>query len=174
MGWQLRRGLLNPLDGPRPGSPWWRAVNERLLFDGCEAVELARGAQGGEASATTSRWAAFVRMPTGPNWYRAHNASIVAGYLDNRELAEAEGEAERFFLNVVLLRVLYAHALNTVPRLALSRMAILAGSWAIRASEWRGLSYHWAAFCRIAIRSMVKSPSISTKSAASAGCWTTR
>ena len=48
------------------------------------------------------------------------------GYLDNRELAEEEGEAERFFLNVVLVRVLYAHALNTVPRLALSRMAILA------------------------------------------------
>ena len=62
----------------------------------------------------------------GPNWYRAHNASIVAAYLDNRELAEAEGEAERFFLNVVLVRVLYAHALNTVPRLALNRMAILA------------------------------------------------
>ena len=126
MQWQLRRGLLNPLDGPRPGSPWWRAMNERLLSDGCEAVELARGAPRAERSKTTSLWAAFVRRPTGPNWYRAHNASIVAGYLDNRELAEAEGEAERFFINVVLLRVLYAHALNAVPRLALSRMAILA------------------------------------------------
>ena len=127
MRWQQRRGLLNPLDGPRPGSPWWRAVNERLLFDGCQAVEVAGGAPGrGPLDSTTSRWAAFVRKPTGPNWYRAHNASIVAGYLDNRDLAEEEGEAERFFLNVVLVRVLYAHALNTVPRLALSRMAVLA------------------------------------------------
>ena len=31
MGWQLRRGLLNAPDGDAPGSPWWRAVNERLL-----------------------------------------------------------------------------------------------------------------------------------------------
>ncbi len=70
-------------------------MNERLLFDGCEAVELAGGAPRGGRSTTTSLRSAFVRRPTGPNWYRAHNASIVAGYLDNRELAEAEGEAER-------------------------------------------------------------------------------
>jgi hypothetical protein len=37
MGWQLRRGLLNALDGEMPGSPWWRAVNERLLRDTAEA-----------------------------------------------------------------------------------------------------------------------------------------
>jgi hypothetical protein len=27
MEWQLRRGLLNALDGESPGSPWWRVVN---------------------------------------------------------------------------------------------------------------------------------------------------
>ena len=26
MGWQLRRGLLNPVEHETPGSPWWRAV----------------------------------------------------------------------------------------------------------------------------------------------------
>ena len=31
MRWQLRRGVLAPLNGAPPGSPWWRAVNERLL-----------------------------------------------------------------------------------------------------------------------------------------------
>ena len=36
---------------------------------------------------------------------------VVAGYLEHRDLAEAEDEAERFFMNVVLCRVLYAHAL---------------------------------------------------------------
>src|SRR5262249_3055966 len=40
MRWQAQRGVLNPLDGPRPGSVWWRAMNERLLRDGCEAVGL--------------------------------------------------------------------------------------------------------------------------------------
>ncbi len=33
MGWQLRRGLLNAPDARVPGSPWWRAVNERLLHE---------------------------------------------------------------------------------------------------------------------------------------------
>jgi hypothetical protein len=40
MRWQVRRGVLNPLDASPPGSVWWRAVNERLLRDGCETVAL--------------------------------------------------------------------------------------------------------------------------------------
>jgi hypothetical protein len=49
----------------------------------------------------------------------------VAGYLEHRNLAEAEGAPERFFMNVALLRVLYAHALAAAPRLALGRFAPL-------------------------------------------------
>ncbi len=67
----------------------------------------------------------FAAKPTGGNWYRAHNASVLAGYLEHRDLAEAECEAERFFMNVALLRVLYAHALAGAPRLALGRLAPL-------------------------------------------------
>ena len=37
MGWQVQRGLLDPLTGSSPGSSWWRAMNERLLRDTCEA-----------------------------------------------------------------------------------------------------------------------------------------
>jgi hypothetical protein len=40
MRWQAHRGVLNPLDASPRGSVWWRAVNERLLRDGCEAVAL--------------------------------------------------------------------------------------------------------------------------------------
>jgi hypothetical protein len=73
-----------------PGSLWWRAVNERLLRDGCESVALA-GALNGEPSSKTVRlWMKFIAKPTGRNWYRAHNASIVGGYLEHKELAEAE------------------------------------------------------------------------------------
>ena len=43
MRWQAQRGLLNPLEASPPGSVWWRAMNERLLRDGCEVVALARG-----------------------------------------------------------------------------------------------------------------------------------
>jgi hypothetical protein len=46
MRWQVQRGVLNPPDGSSPGSGWWRAVNEGLLRDGCEAVALARSGAG--------------------------------------------------------------------------------------------------------------------------------
>jgi hypothetical protein len=43
MRWQAQRGLLNPLDAAAPGSVWWRAMNERLLRHGCEAIALVGG-----------------------------------------------------------------------------------------------------------------------------------
>jgi hypothetical protein len=55
MRWQARRGVLNPLDGSPPGSLWWRAVNERLLRDTCEAVGLAGGLAGEPSSGRTAR-----------------------------------------------------------------------------------------------------------------------
>jgi hypothetical protein len=125
MRWQARRGVLNPLDASPPGSVWWRAVNERLLRDGCETVALLGGSAGDPSSQAVRLWLEFAANPTGRNWYRAHNATIVAGYLEHRELAEAESAAERFFMNVALVRVLYAHALGSAPRLALGRFAPL-------------------------------------------------
>jgi hypothetical protein len=125
MRWQARRGVLNPIDAPRPGSVWWRAMNEHLLRDGCEAVGLL-GAFAGEPSSQAVRlWLEFSASPTGRNWYRAHNASIVGGYLEHRDLAQAESAAERFFMNVALLRVLYAHVLVAAPHLALGRLGPL-------------------------------------------------
>jgi hypothetical protein len=123
MRWQAERGVLGPLDGNPPGSAWWRAVNDRLLLDGCEALARSGGLTGGTSSPTIAPWMSFISAPTGRNWYRAHNASIVQAYLENRDLAEQESMPERFFLNVALLRVLYAHALNAAPRLALGRFA---------------------------------------------------
>ena len=119
IAWQLRRNLLNPTDADTAGSPWWRAVNERLLRDGCEARGLVAGFA--EAGTSTSAHACvdFIRRPNARSWYRAHNVSIVAAYLEHEELARAESRVERFFINVVLLRVLYAHALVAAPRLAL-------------------------------------------------------
>ncbi|MGA9859562.1 MAG: hypothetical protein WBQ18_16985 [Solirubrobacteraceae bacterium] len=125
MRWEVERGVLNAVERDPPGSPWWRAMNERLLRDGCEAVARAGGALGEMSSPTIALWMTFIAEPTAGNWYRAHNASIVAAYLEHRELAERECRAERFFLNVVLLRVLYAHALVAAPRLALGRLAPL-------------------------------------------------
>ena len=125
MRWQERRGVLNPLDASPPGSVWWRAINASLLRDGCETVALLDGQAGEPSSEAVRLWLKFSAVPTGRNWYRAHNASIVAGYLEHRSLAEEEGAPERFFMNVVLVRVLYAHALAGAPRLALGRFAPL-------------------------------------------------
>jgi hypothetical protein len=125
MRWQAQRGVLNPLNASPPGSVWWRAMNERLLRDGCEAIVLLGGVAGEPSSRAVRLWLKFSAKPTGRNWYRAHNASIVGGYLEHRKLAEAESSPERFFMNVALARVLYAHALNAAPRLALGRCALL-------------------------------------------------
>lgn len=125
MQWQSKRGVLNPVNALRPGSVWWRAMNERLLRDGCEAVGLLAGLAGEPSSQAVRLWLEFSARPTGRNWYRAHNASIVGGYLEHRNLAEAESAPERFFMNVALVRVLYAHLLVEAPSLALGRLAPL-------------------------------------------------
>ncbi|WP_324192821.1 hypothetical protein [Nocardia transvalensis] len=119
MGWQLRRGLLNPAVGAAPGSPWWRALNERLLRDTCEARALHSGYDGVPSSPSVLGALDFIRRPSAQSWYRAHNVSVVSAYLEHEHLAEAESRVERFFINLVLIRVLYAHALVSAPRLAL-------------------------------------------------------
>lgn len=125
MRWQVDRGVLAPLTATPPGSPWWREVNERLLRDGCEAVARAGGLGGDASSPTIELWMSFIDDPSARNWYRAHNASIVAAYLAASELASAESQPERFFLNVALLRVLYAHALVAAPRMSLGLFGAL-------------------------------------------------
>jgi hypothetical protein len=125
MRWQARRGVLDPLDATPPGSPWWRAINEGLLRDGCEAVAVVGGRAGPPSSHAVRLWLGFVARPTARTWYRAHNASIVGAYLEHRRLAEAESAAERFFMNVALVRVIYVHALVSAPRLAVGRLAPL-------------------------------------------------
>ena len=128
MDWQLRRGLLNPLDDERPGSPWWRAVNERLLRDTCEARLRLLGHPGPASSPSIEPSVLFAREPSPRTWYAAHNVTIVRAFLDHRGLAERENRVERFFINLVLLRVLYAHALIAAPRLALGWLAPI-GRW---------------------------------------------
>ena len=128
MRWQAQRGLLNPLDASPSGSVWWRSMNERLLRDGSEAIALVGGLPGDPSSHAVRLWLQFAATPTPSCWYRAHNASIVAGYLEHEGRTEGENAPERFFMNVALARVLYAHALVAAPRLALGRFAPLARS----------------------------------------------
>lgn len=123
MSWQLRRGLLNPDSHPTPGSRWWRAVNDSLLRDTCEASAIAFGHPGEPRTASVAATLDFIRAPSSRSWYRAHNLTIAAAYLCNEELARHEGRVERFFLNLILVRVMYAHALVAAPTLALGWLA---------------------------------------------------
>src|ERR1700712_1501424 len=59
MLWQADRGVLDP-----GGSPWWRAMNERLLRDGCEAVARSAGLGGEMSSPTIGLWMTFIATPT--------------------------------------------------------------------------------------------------------------
>lgn len=123
MQWQRSRGVLAGPGTSRSGSPWWRAVNERLVRDGWEAELLVRGRPGTPSTPSVARWARFLRAPSAQSWYRAHNASIVDGYARHRDLARDELPLERFFMDVALVRVLYTHTLVVAPRLALGRLA---------------------------------------------------
>ena len=122
MRWQVNRGVLAPLDSGQPGSQWWRSVNEGLLRDAWEADRLIAGRPGHASRPAVSRWADFLRKPSAATWYRAHNSSVVAGYLEHRHLCAAELPVERFFMDVTLGWVLYAQALVCDPRLALGRL----------------------------------------------------
>ncbi len=123
MRWQIRRGVLTPPGSDPPGSPWWRAVNGTLLRDTVEARLLVLGGPGTPSTPAVRHWIEFLRHPSPECWYRAHNASIVAGYLDSRQLIDGERPLERLFMDVALLRVLYAHSLLAHPRFALGRLA---------------------------------------------------
>ncbi len=122
LDWQVQRGVL----APGTGSPWWRAMNASLLHDGCEAFAISAGVAGEPSTSAVAATLDFIHRPDAVTWYRAHNLSIVGAYLAHRDLAETENRVERFFLNLVLLRVLYAHAMVAHPRLALGRLAFLA------------------------------------------------
>jgi hypothetical protein len=126
MRWQQARGVLNALDDDSPGSPWWRAVNEDLLRDTVEAKLLIQRGAARPSRPSVARWVDFFNAPSAQSWYGAHNASVVAGYLAHTDLAAVEAPAERFFMNVVLVRVLYAHALVLDGDLALGRLSFLA------------------------------------------------
>jgi hypothetical protein len=87
---------------------------------------LSGDLSGPPSSPTVEYWMSFADYPTARAWYRAHNASVVAAYLEHCHLAVAENAAERFFMNVVLCRVLYAHALVAAPRISLGWLRALA------------------------------------------------
>jgi uncharacterized protein with NAD-binding domain and iron-sulfur cluster len=110
MRWEIERGVLAaPEQG---GSPWWRQVNARLLYHAeLAALVCERLPTASPGSSAVRAWMEFIRQPGARAWYRAHNSSIIDGYLDATDLIAAEPWSERVFVNVVLYRLLYAQGL---------------------------------------------------------------
>jgi hypothetical protein len=123
--WEIDRGVLDPPSADGGGSPWWRAISNGLLRDKVEASLLSDAAGGGASSRSVELWLDFIRAPSAVTWWRAHNTSIVSAYFAHEALAARELRVERFMINAVLIRLIYAHAMVAAPRLALGAFAPL-------------------------------------------------
>lgn len=111
--WEARRGVLNPMDGtPNAGSSWWRNVNLDFLYHSeLGALAHEHGVPPAALPAPAQAWMGYIAQPSPQTWYRAHNTSIVAGYLGRLPEALVEQRPEQLFMNVVLYRLLYAQGL---------------------------------------------------------------
>ena len=113
MRWEIERGVLNsPYDSTKAGSPWWRTVNEEFIYlsELAGRVYEANLSESGLAH-PVKLWLNYIQNPAPQSWYRAHNSSIVSGYLNHISEAKQENRPEQIFINIVLYRLLYAQAL---------------------------------------------------------------
>jgi uncharacterized membrane protein len=115
MRWEINRGVLAALDDPqKPGSAWWRAVNGHFCYCAELGVLVAEaGLDPTPLPPPIRHWVGYIQRPSSAGWYRAHNSSIVEGYIKHLDLAQQENAYEQFFMNKVLYRVLYASAMVT-------------------------------------------------------------
>lgn len=121
--WEIARGVLNPPSTPKPGSRWWAAVNECLLLDGEIAVRAwDRGVIDGPIGRGAKAWIRYLHDPSPRTWYIAHNTSIVCGYMAHMGHARDESQPEQQFMNMVLYRLLYAHAMVQGAHIAWGRL----------------------------------------------------
>ncbi|MCF0041286.1 hypothetical protein [Dyadobacter fanqingshengii] len=107
-----KRAVLRPVDGAPPGSPWWNDVNLWFIYLselGAKAYETGMPIY--ELPVPSQFWLRFIQQPNAVNWYKAHNSSIIDGYLKFSDLAEKETVPEKIFINMVLYRLLFAQSL---------------------------------------------------------------
>ncbi len=87
LDWEIQAGVLDPVTG----SAWWRNVKSALhLSVRAGRLPAQHGLAGDQAPYPTRCWLTFIADPTPRHWYRAHNASILAGFALHQEEARAE------------------------------------------------------------------------------------
>ncbi len=123
LDWEIQAGVLDPVTG----SAWWRNVNLHFIYLAELAGCLAQhGLPGDQAPYPTRCWLTFIADPTPRHWYRAHNASILAGFALHQADARAENEVGQLFLNITLYRLMFAQALVEEATLFAELGALLA------------------------------------------------
>ncbi|WP_454253270.1 hypothetical protein [Pseudomonas sp. Marseille-Q7302] len=123
LDWELQAGVLEPMTG----SPWWRNVNLHFIYLAELAGCLAHhGLPDDQAPYPTRCWLTFIADPSPRHWYRAHNASILAGFARYQQDARAENAVGQLFLNITLYRLMFAQALVEEATLFAELGALLA------------------------------------------------
>ena len=111
--WEIKRGVLNPVDDPiQVGSPWWRNVNLRFIY----FAELAgrifdEKLVQADLPIPVQAWLDYLNNQNGENWYKAHNTTIAECFQFYIEDARQENSVEQVFLNITLYRLLFAQAM---------------------------------------------------------------
>ncbi len=103
------RGVLKP--HPH-GSQWWSEVNLWFIFQselGKKAYEIDFPIE--KLPTPAQLWVNFIEEPSSKSWYKAHNSSIIDGYLKYPDLAKSENSAEIAFINMVLYRLMFAQSM---------------------------------------------------------------
>jgi hypothetical protein len=111
LGWE-ERCVLRPPDAKPPGSAWWSEVNLWFIYLselGAEAYEV--NFPKSQLPVAAQFWVTFIEKPGSVSWYRAHNSSIIDGYLKYPHLAKKETIPEIIFINMVLYRLLFAQSM---------------------------------------------------------------
>jgi hypothetical protein len=111
LGWE-ERCVLRPPDARPPGSAWWSNVNLWFIYLselGAKAYDIKFPKA--ELPVATQFWISFIEEPTPQTWYKAHNSSIIDGYLKYPGFAKKETVPEKIFINMVLYRLLFAQSM---------------------------------------------------------------
>lgn len=103
--WEIQRGVFDE----KNGSPWWKKVNERLIFNSEQALALwQKNSPPRFCTKSVALWLTFLHEPNPKHWYRAHNASILEGYAEAQTFLQSERKYEHTFILSVKYRLLFA------------------------------------------------------------------
>ncbi|WP_044207530.1 hypothetical protein [Flammeovirga sp. OC4] len=106
--WEVERGVLAEEYHAR----WWYNVNLKFIYYSVlGSYVFEKKLECKDLPQPVQRWVDYLSNPCSSTWYKAHNTSIIHGYIEYKELAKEESWIEQYFINEVLDRLLYAEVM---------------------------------------------------------------